>query len=279
MLVGISVIGLILPLLAFLPQTGPASLISLREDASTELSYIQCDQNETPETQNKTPKHTKALRSSHHIRSEILASLKPLNSLILHNRTFGMCLGIMFLNTVALSARHLLRPWLSKRYDWTLAETGYILSIESALSVAILFLLQYFDSAARWTSKTPNHKRKRELWIAKISLICGTTGSVILSLAGTRLLFVVAAVVISGSVGFIDATKAYFTAQLDTRDIGRLYSMVMVVDTLGTILSSPIWSAIYSLGYEWGDLWQGLPFLCSAGVMGLTLMLVMVLRA
>jgi hypothetical protein len=277
MLVGISVIGLVLPLLTFLPKTGPSSTALLRDDDSIALSYTKCDQ-EPDEPFDKTLKQTDALRSTRTIKSEFLASLEPLTSLMLHNRTFNMCLGIMFLNTIALSARHLLRPWLSKRYDWTLAETGYILSIESVLSVAILFMLQYFDSAAGWKAKNAKEKRKRELWIAKISLVCGITGSVILSLAGTRILFFVAAVVISGSVGFIDAIKAYFTAQLDTRDIGRLYSTIMVVDTLGTILSSPVWSAIYSVGYKWGDLWQGLPFLCSAGVMVFTLLLVMALR-
>ena len=278
MLVGISVINLVLPLLTFLPQTGPNSQTSLRNKDLIELSCIKWPP-DTSKTLPNTLPIPNFTSSSCTIIVELLALLKPLTALMLHNRSFNICLAIMFFNTTALSARHLLRPWLSKRYDWTLAETGYILSLESVLSVSILFLLQHVDSSARWKVREPTCKRKRELRIAKLSLVCGTAGSVILSLAGTRAWFFVAAVVISGSVGFIEAVKAYFTAGLETRDIGRLYSTIMVVDMLGTVLSSPVWSAVYALGYRWGGLWQGLPFLCSAGVMVFPLVLVMGLRA
>jgi hypothetical protein len=186
-----------------------------------------------------------------------------------------MRLAIMSLNMVALDARQMLRPWLSKRYDWTLAQTGYILSIESILSVSVLFLLQYCDSSEIWKAKNDLEKRKRELWIAKMSITCGTVGSTILCFAGVRILFFLAAIVISGSAGILDATKAYLTSQLDKPDIGRLYSTIMVIDTLTTVLSSPLWSSVYAVGYDWGRMWAGLPFINSAGVFCLVLMLLM----
>jgi hypothetical protein len=272
-LLGTCLFSLIVPLLSYLPRTGVKKTKSCAGDDPIQLSYVKLEEEfeEKPQTDKRygtTYSHKKSLKE------EVLISLRSLFSLLLHNRGVKMCLAVNFLNHVAFNARYLLRPWTSKRYNWSLANTGYILSLEATLSVAILFLLQYFDPA----SSNPTDKRKREISVAKMSLLCGIIGSIILSFASTRILFFMAYVVISGSVGFLDAIRGYFRAQIRTEDLGKLYSMVMMVSTLATIVSAPAWSAIYALGYEWGDLWVGIPFLISSGVMGLILLLVMSLK-
>ncbi|KUJ21340.1 uncharacterized protein LY89DRAFT_432179 [Mollisia scopiformis] len=85
--------------------------------------------------------------------------------------------------------------------------------------------------------------------------------------------------VISGSVGFLDAVKAYFTAMLTRKsnekaDIGRIYSATLMVEYVAMICVAPLWSAIYSLGYRLGGLGLGLPFFGGAVMMSLTLALV-----
>jgi len=176
-----------------------------------------------------------------------------------------------------LDSRALLRPWLSKRYNWDLATTGYILSIESILGVSILFVLQFIGS--RSSSTTFGQKRAHELRVAKISLICGILGSVLLGFSESRIGFILSVMVISGSVGFLDAVRAYFTAILasesnEKADIGRLYSAILMVEYVAVICVAPLWSAIYSLGYGLGGLGVGLPFFGGAVMMGLTLILV-----
>jgi MFS family permease len=244
---------------------------SCPSDDPMQLSYPKLE--EDPQQQSCYEKRHATLHFNTSLNDEVFDSLKSLVAL-LHNPAVGMCLAINFLNHVAFNARYLIRPWTSKRYHWSLTDTGYILSLEATLSVAILFLLQYFDPA----SPNRTDKRKRELSVAKMSMLCGIIGSIILCFASTRILFFVAYIVISGSVGFLDAIRGYFRAQIRTEDLGRLYSMVMMVSTLATIVSAPVWSAIYALGYEWGGMWVGLPFLVASGVMGLILLLVMGLK-
>jgi len=66
---------------------------------------------------------------------------------------------------------------------------------------------------------------------------------------------------------------------LETKDIGRLYSTIMVIDTLAVIIASPIWSSVYAWGYAWGGMWIGLPFIGSAVVFTVVLMLLLKLKA
>lgn len=273
-LLGTCLFGLIIPLLSYLPRTGVKTTKSCPGDDPIQLSYEKLKE----VSQGEIPTHNGYATTYIHkksVKEEVLISLKSLTSLVLHNHAVQMCLAVNFLNHIAFNARYLLRPWVSKRYNWSLADTGYILSLEATLSVGILFLLQYFDPA----SSNPVDKRKREISVAKLSMLCGIIGSLILCFASMRILFFVAYIVISGNVGFLDAIRGYFRAQIRMEDLGKLYSMVMMVSTLATILSAPVWSAIYALGYDWGGLWVGLPFLVSSGVMALILLLVMKLRA
>ena len=272
-ILGLCLLGLIVPLLCYLPRTGAKTTKSCLSDDPTQIPYLRLEVESqgkvSIDTQYGTPYSHKTV-----LREEIFSSLKSLFSLLLHNRTVQSCLAINFLNHVAFNARYLLRSWTSKRYNWSLADTGFILSLEATLSVVVLFLLQYVDRA----SSKPADKRKHEISVAKISTLCGIIGSVILCFAKTRILFFVAYIVISGNIGFLDAVRGYFSSQMRTEDLGKLYSMVMMVSTLATILTGPAWSFIYSLGYEMGGYWVGLPFLVSSGVMSLILLFVMMLK-
>jgi hypothetical protein len=274
MLVGTCVWGLTIPLLTFLPAPSP-------KHPSPDSKYMKREQSESIELPVTASGKSEANCENQRARSTpfdaLVESLGSFKRLIFHSKPFVMCLSIMFLNTVALDSRSLLRPWLSKRYNWDLATTGYILSFESILGVSILFVLQFVNSRSSSTSFW--QKRTQELRVAKISLICGILGSTLLGLSESRTGFILSVVVISDSVGFLDAVKAYFTAILardsnEKADIGRLYSGIMMVDYVAMICGAPVWSAIYSLGYGLGGLFVGLPFFGGAVMMGLTLVLV-----
>lgn len=289
MLVGICTYALIIPLLTFLPCTRPEKHQPLKGTEYAPLEPTETSGREPDLTEQQSPP-TDPLQTSvtdpmqqpppqqspiRTIKSELLDSLSGFKRLALHSSAFNMCLIVMFLHTLSLGVRGLLRPWISKRYAWTLAQTGYILSLESILSVAVLFLLQYLDTSK---GKSELAKRARELWVSKLSLLSAIAGSLMLAISGYRTFFFLSLIVISGSVGFLDAIKAYFTAQLDVQDIGRLYSTIMVVETLAMILGAPVWSALYSTAYGLGEAWQGLPWACSALMLLLTLLLIGRLR-
>ncbi|KAL8988996.1 MAG: hypothetical protein Q9169_008461 [Polycauliona sp. 2 TL-2023] len=212
----------------------------------------------------------------------------------------------MFVNGLAMDVRGQLRPWTSKRYDWTLSTVGYILSAESFLGVFILMVLPWFDRARRSPEKsTPaslstspvphpespiedetiaatraaHAKRRRELLVARVSLGLGAAGALVIALASKRLIFLLGLAVMTGMVGFTDAMRGYFTAHFPTDDIQGLYASASVVETLSVIVGSPTWGAIYAHAYRGASQYIGVPFAMCAVLMICTLGLTLRLRA
>ncbi|KUJ21339.1 uncharacterized protein LY89DRAFT_730122 [Mollisia scopiformis] len=170
---------------SWLLQNGAASTMLVGTSSkhpSPDLEYTVCEQSESIKLSTKTIGESGSGFEQHRPKASVfhalVQSLGSYKRLILHSKPFVMCLAIMFINTVALDSRALLHPWLSKRYNWDLATTGYILSVESLLGISILLVLQFISS--RSSSMTFRQKRGHELRVAKMSLICAILGSVLL---------------------------------------------------------------------------------------------------
>jgi hypothetical protein len=268
MLTGICIFSLVIPLLTFLPP------VALRRRV-TELTSIPLQSISStpmacpPEGASKRLAQAKVSRSAADVRVEIFDSIRAMKVLFLNNYFFKMCLGIMFLNTTGMGVRLLIRPWMSKRYDLSLADTGYIHSAESLLSATVLFTLPLVDP--RSTGKDQADKRVRELRMAKITMVAGILGSFIIAASPTQSVLYVGLAVFSLNVGFLDAIKAYFTGQFPTHDIGRLYIAITVVDILAAVLGAQLWGAIFVAAYSLGNVWLGLPFLCASVILATVL--------
>ncbi len=185
-----------------------------------------------------------------------------------HNPLCFMFLAIMFVNSLAMGIRAQVKTWISTRYGWPLADVGYILSVESVVSVvgvAVLFTLPWLgrvqrrpipSSHAAAVEETAAEsrirdggsedqdpagavKRRRELWVARASLGFGAAGALIIALAANRAVFVLGLVVMTGAVGFPDAVRAYHTSFFAGDEIQALYAAATVVEMLGVILGSP----------------------------------------
>ena len=275
MLVGICIYCLVIPLLTYLPTTNP-------QIKKAHFSHIPMDtiSPKAPQTHtqrsDKAPLPSPPPSSNLTLGSELLNSIRGLKNLLLTSSMFGACLFIMYLNTTAMGVRMLLRPWTSRRYDWTLAQTGYVFSAESLLSAVILFVLPFVKNPMpfRKQRNETDEPYNREIRVATTSLIFGIVGAILLALSRTRVLFFLSLVVFSGNIGFLDAMKAYFTTQLETNDIGRLYTCITAVEMLAMIVGAPVWGVVFSKGYEVGGFWEGVPFLCTAVLLGGTLVMV-----
>ena len=206
----------------------------------------------------------------------------------IHNPLCFMFLVIMFANSLAMDVRSQVKPWISTRYRWPLAHVGYVLSAESVFSVAVLFALPWLDRVPRRPPpdsrvaavedipaegqghsgrpededlvSTVGQKRRRELRVARTSLGFGAAGALVISLAANRGLFVMGLVVMTGSVGFPDAVRAFCTSFFAASEIQALYAAVTVVEMLGFTVGSPVWGWIFAQAYHGGSVWIGVPF-------------------
>ena len=207
-----------------------------------------------------------------------------------------MFLAIMFVNSLAMDVRSQVRPWISARYGWPLADVGYVLSAESVAGVAVLFALPWLSRVRRRRAPisrameipAESHdenlvsgvcvKRKRELRIASASLGFGAAGALVIALAMNRTVFVLGLVVMTGAVGFQDAVRGFCTSFFAADEIQALYAAVTVVEMLGVIIGSPVWGWVFAQAYHGGRVWMGMPFVIHMVLLLCTLGLLLRLR-
>ena len=209
--------------------------------------------------------------------ADYAATVQRYTHLPIQNPVCFMFPAIMFTNSLAMGVRNQVKPWVSTRYGWPLADVGYVLSAESFASVAVLFALPWLDriphrpppgarvavvqeaplnasdSGGRGNrpegedlASAVRRKRKRELRVARASLGFGAAGALVIMLAASRAVFVLGLVVMTGAVGCPDAVRAFCTSFFAADDIQAMYAAVTVVETLGVIVGSPIWGWIFA---------------------------------
>lgn len=177
-----------------------------------------------------------------------------------------------------MDVRGQVKRWIRTRYGWPLADVGYVLSAESVGGVVVLLALPWLDRVRRrrppgsraMEVPAESHdedlisgvwvKRKRELRVARASLVIGAAGALVIALAADRTVFVLGLVVMTGAVGFPDAVRAFCTSFFAVGEIQALYAAVTVVEQLGVIIGSPVWGWVFAQAYHGGRVWMGMPF-------------------
>ena len=54
--------------------------------------------------------------------------------------------------------------------------------------------------------------------------------------------------------------RSFLTSLVPGHHIGRVYSIISMWDSLGTMLGAPFLARLFKTGMEMGDAWVGLPF-------------------
>lgn len=97
-------------------------------------------------------------------------------------------------------------------------------------------------------------------------------GSGLLAIIGFAAIFVapVPAILIFGlvilSLGstFPISSRSLATAIVQPDHVGTLYSAIAVAQSVGLLVSGPLFAGLFRLGLHLGDAWMGLPFLQAA---------------
>ena len=260
MLLGVTIMSTIIPILSFLPySTGRSPKLEESQEpptagssncpsdisprANSPRQSNQSNVKDDPRPEQPLNCSQQGLMASKWSRRTVSRLIRNFSYIPFNNPVYPIFLAIMFVNGLAMDVREQLRSWTSKRYDLPLATVGYILSVESFLSIGILFALPWLDRVRQLSSPTIltasgaevqpfsgeeeaivlarniHAKRYREILVARVSLGLGAAGAVVLALAATRGMYVVGLGIMTGAVGFPDAIREFFTSRFETDDI------------------------------------------------------------
>ena len=165
------------------------------------------------------------------------------------------------------------------RFDFEKA--AYILSLDSAIHLAVLLLLPVVSTVLLTRYSMPN--LVKDIWLARISnlfFMLGCVGiafslsppTVILGLllqASTQSVWTVTdhllGIIVCGfGAGYGSATRGLLTSVVARQHRALLYSIMSVLDISGTLIGAPLWPAVWQIELKASGLWIGLPFAVAA---------------
>ncbi|PBP21250.1 hypothetical protein BUE80_DR007861 [Diplocarpon rosae] len=160
--------------------------------------------------------------------------------------------------------------YFSKRFDWPLARTGYLLSIRGVVSAFTLLGALPGLSQVLLSPKFPFRfsATKKDLRLAQYSAAIATLGAILLGGPTLSVVFIGLIVAALGD-GLAPLSRALIPAFVDPQHTSRIYTLVGMVESLGTIVAGPSLAYFFTKGMQWEGLWLGLPYFWLACLSGL----------
>ncbi|KAJ2899139.1 hypothetical protein MKZ38_003386 [Zalerion maritima] len=230
----------------------------------------------------------------------IFSRIKTLKLIITsHPLNFTLLLLAFLLTSLASSDTKLLAQYISKRYNWTFASAGYLLSTKAIVNFTLLTyvvpkVLRSRHEKHMALANPPSPDRENVTY-AKMCLVISVLGAFFISLAAEIwLLFPSLIVYALGSAlpiftlsllksPAITPRQSRHQSLNDRRDDGsvdereggnpetHIFSIVMLVKAVGSLLGAPLMATLWVKGISIGRGALGLPYMASAACYGIAL--------
>ena len=190
-----------------------------------------------------------------------------------HPRNFFLLLFSFFLTSLASSDTKMLVQYISGRYEWTFASAGYLLSGKAIVNFILLTIIVPRFLKTRDFAGTDNVDRAN-IKYAKYCLIVSILGA--LGIAVALGMWILVPSLLIYAVG--SALPIFTLSLLKSPAIcpqrssdddqpeaeNHIFSIVMLVKTLGSLIGAPLMAALWVGGIGVGGMALGMPFFVSS---------------
>ncbi|KAI1332199.1 hypothetical protein F5Y16DRAFT_169506 [Xylariaceae sp. FL0255] len=212
----------------------------------------------------------KAQASSKTIGASVLDRVRLLVSFFNHI-DLALLLVSMFLTSVASADTKLLAQYISKRYRWTFASAGYLLSAKAAVNFVLLSILVPLFLATRQQTP-PSLSDRANTKCARFCLLASIVGAFAIGVAATTWELVPSLLIYAMGVPLSIFTLSLanspkFSAYQHNQGVtgnpqAHVFSIVMMVKTLGSLVGAPFMAACWFYGIKVG--FYGSPYIASS---------------
>lgn len=269
--IGIGLLAIAIPVISMLPDHGASS--SRRDEQAEPLLSSPL---------------LKAQDSEHSALQSVVNRFRTLKTVLAsHPRNFSLLLVCFLLASLASSDTKLLVQYISKRYHWTFASAGYLLSGKAVVNFTLLTVIvpRVLASAAhrsRAGDDPAGLPGRINMRFANLCFAASVLGALAIAFSATIWLLVPALLVYAlGSAlpiftlsllksPSVSATTLDSPDEVDGRvpqSIGdpetHVFSVVMLVKTLGSLLGAPLMAVLWVRGIGLGGIALGLPYFVS----------------
>jgi len=183
-----------------------------------------------------------------------------------------------FANSLGKSVLMLLLQFASNRFDMTLSEASLLIPLSATLNFAVLAIILPWINSHPINNHDIHDAATKDLNIARASIVLIILGLVGIALSPHIAVLALAITVYALGAGYSGASRSLVTSFVERNQVGRLYAVLAMLDTAGTVVSGPALSKLFSWGLALGGLWSGIPFFFAAMLFGLVGVVIWVIR-
>jgi hypothetical protein len=171
----IALLSCAIPVISLLPRLAVRTIATVEEEAGPLL-----------ESRNASPnRYANAFDTPSSIFQSILRAVQKMRLLVTSRTNFQILLFSMFLTSLASSDTKLLVQYISKRYEWTFAQAGYMLSAKAIVNFTLLVLI--VPRLSSWHRPSSNRVHGAGVWdsfvLARVSILVSVLGVLCVALA------------------------------------------------------------------------------------------------
>ncbi|KAJ5712160.1 MFS transporter [Penicillium malachiteum] len=205
-------------------------------------------------------------RSSIDVQAKLKLLWQRTTTVLRHDVKLIVLILTFFINAVEEPTQSLNLQYISERYAISLARSGYIISIKS-VSTIITYLLLLPGASWILQRKLGLSDTRKDLLLAQGSIIALSMGFFLVALSPTVAMAAVGFIISTFGRGFGNIIRSIVTSLVPPQFIGRIYTMITVIETFGLLISGPLLAWLFRVGLNQGDAqWMGLPFIVAGGM-------------
>ncbi|EOA81596.1 uncharacterized protein SETTUDRAFT_143245 [Exserohilum turcica Et28A] len=218
-------------------------------------------------TSASSDRHANDLDTHLGIFQRIAHAIRRMRRLITGRRKFQVLLCSFFLTALASSDTKLLVQYISKRYEWTFAQAGYMLSAKALVNFTLLaIVVPRIIRTSMETSTVRGSEVRLNIFGAEICIAISVVGVLCVAMA-SRFWMLLAALILYA----LGSALPVFTMSLVKSPLIALahsdvqdFSIVMLTKTLGSLVGAPLMAFLWVQAIKLGGIGVGLPYYVSA---------------
>lgn len=201
------------------------------------------------------------------LRSQLVTAFEML-------RQPSLCLvlfAFLCLAPVGIATSTMFIQYVSKRFSWSFASVGYLLSVRSMVNVFVIMaaipgLSKLLTSGVLVRSMSGQDKDK---FLAQLSAFSYTVGFILL--ASPSIGLVIAGLMAKTfGAGLSSLCRSLATAHTTPENTAKLQTVIGIITTVGVLVFAPLLAWLFSLGMHLGGVWMGLPYAVMAFYLAIT---------
>ncbi|KAI8937449.1 hypothetical protein NX059_005171 [Plenodomus lindquistii] len=262
--INIALLTCAVPVIRLLPEIrkAPAASLSSPESRSSseDVEPLLGDRNSSPS------RFAAAFESRPGTFPSITDAVHKMVHLVRGRANFQILLCSFFLTALASSDTKLLVQYISKRYEWTFAQAGYMLSAKALVNFTLLAIVVPRIIRASMSTKSVHGSEVRLNYLgAEASIIVSVIGVLCVALAFKFWMLLAALIVYALGSALPVFTMSLVKSPLiaiagsDVQD----FSIIMLVKTLGSLVGAPLMTVLWVHAIKLGGIGLGLPYFVS----------------